>query len=469
MAHGTGAGDFASLRAEFALPESFPPQALAEADDVAGDLVPCPGVREDATDLPLVTVDPPGAKDLDQAMALTRRGRGFRVDYAIADLGAFVAPDGALDTEARRRGQTLYLPDGNVGLHPAIVAEHAASLLPGVVRPAVLWTLDLDADGEPVDVAVRRAWVRSVEQLDYDTVAESLRRGTPHPSVEALPDVGRRRRERAAGRGAVEPQIPESRVQAEPDGGWALVRRPQHDVEEWNAEISLLTGMVAAQMMIDARVGVLRTVPEAGDEAVEWLRRSAHALGVPWPESASVAEVLAGLDPVDPASLALHAGTVRLLRGAGYTAFDGRVPESIGHAGIGSPYAHVTAPIRRLVDRFTAEVCLAISADAPVPEWVRCTLPDLPRLMGASDERASRVERACLDQVGAWILAERVGTTFEGVVLRSGGSAAEVFVEDPPVLTRCADVTVPEGSTITVRLTEVDVANRRVRFEQAEC
>ncbi|WP_277680752.1 RNB domain-containing ribonuclease [Saccharomonospora azurea] len=469
-AHGPGVGDFASLRAEFALPESFPPQVLAEAEVVAGDLVPCPGPREDATDLPLVTVDPPGAKDLDQAMCLTRRGRrGYRIDYAIADLGAFVVPGGALDTEARRRGQTLYLPDGNVGLHPAILAEQAASLLPGVVRPAVLWTIDIDAGGEPVAVRVRRAWVRSQEQLDHDTVAVGLWRGTAHPSVAALPEVGRLRRERAAGRGAVEPQVPESRVRAEPEGGWALVRRPQHDVEEWNAEISLLTGMVAAQLMIDAGVGVLRTVPEAGDEAVDWLRRSARALGVPWPDSAGVSEVLAGLDPDDPASLALHAGTVRLLRGAGYTAFDGAVPESVGHAGIGSPYAHVTAPIRRLVDRFAIEVCLAVAADEPVPDWVHRTLPELPRLMGVSDTLASRVERACLDQVGAWVLAERVGTTFDGVVLRSGGfgAVAEVYVENPPVLARCADVTVPEGSTITVRLTEVDVVNRRVCFEQA--
>ncbi|EHR59768.1 exoribonuclease R [Saccharomonospora cyanea NA-134] len=469
MAHGQGAGDFASLRAEFALPESFPPQALAEAEVVAGDPLSCPGRRSDATDLPLVTVDPLGAKDLDQAVLLTRRGRrGFRVHYAIADVAAFVVPGGALDAEARRRGQTLYLPDGNVGLHPPMLAEQAASLLPGVVRPAVLWTLDVDAEGEPCAVRVRRAWVRSVEQLDHDSVAEALRAGTPHPSVAALPELGRLRRERAARRGALEPQVPEQRIRAEPEGGWALVRRLRHEVEEWNAELSLLTGMVAAKLMIEAGVGVLRTVPEAGDDAVDWLRRSARTLGVPWPDSAGVSEVLAELDPADPASLALHAATVRLLRGAGYTAFDGEVPESVGHGGIGSPYAHVTAPIRRLVDRFATEVCLAVTEGRDVPEWARRSLPELPRLMGLSDTRASRVERACLDQVGAWVLAERVGTTFDGVVLRFDATgSAEVFVRNPPVLVRCADVTVPEGSEITVRLTEVDVADRRMCFEQA--
>lgn len=469
VAHGQGAGDFASLRAEFALPESFPPEVLAEAEAAAGDLVPCPGSREDATDLPFVTIDPPGAKDLDQAVLLTRRPGGrFRVHYAIADVAAFVAPRGALDAEARRRGQTLYLPDGNVGLHPPMLAEQAASLLPGVVRPAVLWTLDIDSDGEPSTVRVRRAWVRSVERLDHDSVAEALRAGTPHPSIAALPELGRLRREHAARRGAVEPQVPEQRIRAEPEGGWALVRRPRHEVEEWNAELSLLTGMVAAELMIEAGIGVLRTVPEAPPDAVDWLRRSAHALGVSWPDSASVSEVLAELDPADPASLALHAGTVRLLRGAGYTAFDGEVPESVGHAGIGGPYAHVTAPIRRLVDRFATEVCLAVAEGRRVPEWVRRSLPELPRLMGWSDSRASRVERACLDQVGAWVLAERVGTTFDGVVLRfDAAGAAEVFVQNPPLLARCSGVTAPEGSEIAVRLTEVDVVGRRVCFEQA--
>ena len=126
--------------------------------------------RVDATELPLVTVDPVGAKDLDQAVLLARRGTGFRVQYAIADVAAFVRPGGALDAEVRRRGQTLYLPDGNVPLHPTLLSEGAASLLPDQVRAAVLWTIDLDSDGVANSAQVRRAWVRSVAQLDYEAV-----------------------------------------------------------------------------------------------------------------------------------------------------------------------------------------------------------------------------------------------------------------------------------------------------------
>lgn len=466
--HTPGAGDFTSLRAEFELPDSFPPEVLAEAETVAGDPADFAGGREDARHLPLVTVDPPGAKDLDQAVLIERRrAGGFRVHYAIADLAAFVPPGGAIDREARGRGQTLYLPDGNVPLHPPELSEGAASLLPGVERPAVLWTIDTDSSAEPTSVHVRRALVRSVERLDYEAVSSAFAEGRPHPSIEGLPELGRLRQELALRRGAVELRLPEQEIIAAADGGWILTLRPRHDVEEWNAEISLLTGMAAASIMLEARIGVLRTLPEADDGAIDWLRRSAGALGIEWPRGATVADLLSGLDPTRPSSLAMHAGTTRLLRGAGYTAFDGAAPRLATHAGIGGPYAHVTAPIRRLVDRFATEVCLAVTQGAPVPGWVRAALRELPELMGASDTRAARVERACLDQVEAWMLAEHVGSTFSAVVLRAEEIRAEVFVPDPPVLGRCSGTGFPDSGRISVRLTAVDVTKRRISFERA--
>lgn len=460
-------GDFARLRAEFELPESFGVDVLAEAEAAVMDPPEFTGEREDATELPFVTVDPPGAKDLDQAVVIERRRGGFRVHYAIADVAGFVRPGGPVDREARRRGQTLYLPDGNVPLHPPVLSEGAASLLPGEVRPAVLWTIDLDSGGEPVDVRVRRSWVRSTEQFDYETVQGAFQTGTPHPSIAALPELGTLRRALAARRGAVELQLPEQAIGGDAGGGWVLGVRPRNDVEAWNAELSLLTGMAAASLMIEGEIGVLRTVPHPDAESVGWLRRSAHALGIAWPDDLSVSELLAGLDPALPESMALYRCTTRLLRGAGYTAFEGELPEIFGHAGIGAPYAHVTAPIRRLVDRFTSEVCLAVSAGTPVPDWVRAALPALPTLMNASDNLAARVERACIDQVEAWMLRELIGGTFEAVVLRAEEARAEILVENPPVMGKCAGANLPEGERIAVRLTAVDVERRKVAFERA--
>ncbi|GAB2688825.1 RNB domain-containing ribonuclease [Saccharopolyspora gloriosae] len=461
-----GMCDFAAVRKDFSLPAEFPTAALTEVEQTVAQPV-FDGARVDATELPLVTVDPVGAKDLDQAVLLTRRGNGFRVEYAIADVAAYVRPGGVLDAEVRRRGQTLYLPDGNVPLHPTLLSEGAASLLPDQVRPAVLWTIDLDSDGLAVRTRVRRALVRSVAQLDYEGVQRALRAGLAHPSIALLPVIGRLRRAQALRRGAIELGLPEQQVEADESGGWRVALRPRLVVEEWNAEISLLTGMCAAEMMLEAGVGILRTVPDPEPPTVAALRRSAARLGVEWPEDLPPAEALAGIDPVRPEALAVHVAATRLLRGAGYTSFESAAPSKPRHAGIGAPYAHVTAPLRRLVDRYGAEVCLAVGEGRAVPAWVREALPALPSAMGSSDRVATQVERACLAQAQAWSLAGRVGSVFPATVLRTGSGDGEIFIPEPPVIARCSGDDLTEGQRIQVRLTRADPHRREVEFTKA--
>lgn len=461
--------DFSAVRTELNLPVEYPAVALSEVERTVAQPM-FDAARVDATHLPMVTVDPPGAKDLDQAVLIERRGgRGYRIHYAIADVAAFVPPGGALDSEVRRRGQTLYLPDGNVPLHPTLLSEGAASLLPEQKRPAVLWTLDLDRDGTPVRVDVRRAVVRSVAQLDYEGVQQSLDAGLAHPAVALLPEVGRLRREQAIHRGAIELEPPEQQVESDGAGGGRLALRPRLRLEAFNAEISLLTGMCAAEIMLAGGVGVLRTVPDPEPGTIAGLRRSAVGLGLEWPDQQTPAEFLSGLDPTQPEALALHVAATRLLRGAGYTAFDSGAPDKIRHAGIGAAYAHVTAPLRRLVDRYGAEICLAVHAGRDVPEWVYAALPQLPSAMGSSDRMAGQVERTCIAQAQAWALADRVGDEFTATVLRSGGDGetGEVFVPDPPVIARCDGNRLAEGQCVRVRLTEADPVRRDVAFEVA--
>jgi exoribonuclease R len=178
------------------------------------------------------------------------------------------------------------------------------------------------------------------------------------------------------------------------------------------------------------------------------------------------AELLASLDPGQPEALALFMDATRLLRGAAYTVFDGTPPELATHAGLGTSYAHVTAPLRRLVDRFGTEICLALCAGEPVPDWVRAALPELPKLMESSDALAGRVDKACLDQVEAWVLGDKIGAEFDAIVLRAETGAAEVFLADPPVIAKCAGDGLPEGGRIRVRLTQADAAARKVVFER---
>ena len=132
------------------------------------------------------------------------------------------------------------------------------------------------------------------------------------------------------------------------------------------------------------------------------------------------------------------------------------------------PYAHVTAPIRRLVDRFGSEVCLALAAGRPVPDWARAALPDLPELMAASDHRAGALERAVVDATEAWLLSGQEGRAFAAVVLDAGADKGTVLLEEPAVRATCAGAGLPVGERVTVRLELADPAQRRVRFVHAD-
>lgn len=450
------------------LPRGFPDEVEAAAAAAVDALN---GQRRDATDVPLVTVDPPGAMDLDQAVHLADRpDGGWVVHYAIADLAAFVPTGGPVDAEARRRGETLYLPDGRVPLHPTPLSEGAASLLPDQDRPAVLWTIGVDADGEPDTVTVERATVRSRSRHSYAEVQAALDAGTAPAPVAPLPAFGAARLARARRTGAIELGLPSQEVVQRPDGTWTIELRAPLPVETWNAQVSLLTGMAAARLMLDAGIGLLRTLPQPEDRTVRRLRKAAPGLDVSWPDGMPPGEVLAGLDATEPHHAAFLDLAAELLRGAGYTPFDGAAPtdDDAHHAGVGSPYAHVTAPIRRLGDRFATEVCLAVAAGQDVPAWVREALPALPDLLSESGRRARTVERTTVDHVEAWLLAGREGEVFDAAVVEHDPERdrSTVVVDDPAIRARC-DGKPPLGDRIEARLTTADVATRTVRFTPA--
>jgi exoribonuclease R len=453
--------DFAAIRAEFDVPEEFPADVVAEAERRSREsLLP----ELDATDLPLVTLDPVGSRDLDQAVHLAARDGGYRVSYAIADVGVFVALGSLLDREARRRGQTLYSPDKRTPVHPPVLSEGAASLLPDQLRPAVLWTIDLDADGEPARVELRRARVRSRAQLDYPSVQAQADAGSLPESLALLPEIGRLLEQRALERGGIELGTPQQEVVAASGGGWTLALRGDLPVEGWNAEISLLTGRCAAALMLDGGVGLLRTLPPARPEDVERLRLLAPALGVDWDAEAGPGAAIAGLDPSRPGHAAFLEEAATLLRGAAYTPFDGAPPEQPLHSGVAASYAHVTAPLRRLVDRFGTEVCLALCADREPAAELRAALPELPALMASSDRRTREVERAAVEAVEAWVLRGREGEIFSAVVVDADNGKGTVVLDDLAVRGRCEGAALTPGTRVRVRLEEADVPGRRIAF-----
>ncbi|MER5882512.1 RNB domain-containing ribonuclease [Streptomyces sp. NPDC001941] len=474
--HVTGAPEaplraaLAAVRAGLGVPESFPGAVLAEAE-AAAKAPRLPG--EDATDLPLFTIDPPTSVDLDQAMHLARRADGgYRVHYAIADVAAFVTPGGALDAEAHRRVQTLYFPDEKVPLHPTVLSEGAASLLPGQPAPALLWRIDLDAEGRRVATDVRRALVRSRAKLDYAGVQRAIDSGTAEEPVALLKDIGLLREALEVERGGISLNVPEQEI-VERGGSYSLEYRAPLPADGWNAQVSLLTGMAAADLMTAAGTGILRTLPTAPDGAVARLRRSARALGVDWPHHVPYAQVIRSLDPRDGRHAAFLQECTTLLRGAGYTVFtDGNVPAATVHAAVADEYAHCTAPLRRLVDRYAGELCVAAVAGQEPPAWVRDALDALPKEMAEGSRRANSVERECVDIVEAALLKDRIGEVFDAYVVdvkEREPTVGTVHLEEPAVVARVegGEARLPLGERLRVRLTQADPGTAKVRFAPA--
>jgi exoribonuclease R len=456
------------IQRDLAVSPDFPPEVEAAAAAAAHS----PRLPDlDRTDLPFVTIDPPTSMDLDQAMHLARNGDGYTVHYAIADLAAFITPGDPIDVEAHKRGESLYGADSRIPLHPKVLSEGAASLLPGEIRPALLWTVELDETGEVTSTHVERALVKSTAKLDYAGVQQQLDAGTAPAMLQLLAEIGRLRQQIEAKRGGVNLSLPDQEIEVAGEE-WRLAYRSQLPVEEWNAQMSLLTGFGAADLMVYARVGVLRTLPPPDPRDVQHLHRTARALGIDWPAEMLYPDFIRTLDPTDPRHAAMTVACTRLLRGSGYAAFDGELPALTEHAALASEYAHVTAPLRRLVDRYAGEVCVALCADRPVPDWVRQALTTLPEEMRASAHRSSSYEHAVVDLVEAGVLATRVGETFAGVIVdvdEKTGTHGSVTIREPAVE---ASVTgssaLPLGTDVTVTLATADVATRKVAFSWAD-
>jgi exoribonuclease R len=458
------------IREELDVPGAHGPEAVAEAVAAAREVLS--GLdgsgRRDARNIELVTIDPPGSRDLDQALHIGRLGSGWRVHYAIADVPAFVRPGGALAAEVQERGVTFYLPDARAPLHPPVIGEDAGSLVERQDRPAVLWTIDLASDGAVVGAELERAVVRSRAQLTYAEVQVEVDSGRAGESLALLAEVGRVRQEAEAARDGVSLDLPSQRVICEGDTYRLELEAPVAAMG-WNAQISLLTGMVAAEAMLEAGVGLLRTLPPPDDDVVRVVRRTAKALRVAWPEGMTYAGFLRGLDGGDPDHAALLALAARGLRGAGYLPLlPGEPPpgdsSATRHAAVAAPYAHVTAPLRRLCDRATIEVLLALYGGSPVPEPVLAELPDLPKAMASAGAREGGAARAAVDLVETLLLRPRVGETVDAAVVSSDDERSTVVLGQLAIQVAVDAPNLPLGETVQLRVDDADPTTRRVHL-----
>ncbi len=447
----------AAIRTEFDVPAQFPADVLAAAEQAARRSHPLP---RELTGLPFVTLDPEGATDLDQAFAFERADAGaILLHYAIADVASFVTDSDSVGREAWERGSTVYLPDGKAPLHPPVLSEGAASLLPGVDRPAIIFTLRVEQDGAaPLD-RIERAVVRSQAKLAYETVRVG---DLPAEFQEVTARLAAAERARGAAR--IDP--PEQEVQRTADGRFTLAFRPKYATEEANAQLSLAVNIAVAGLLRDARTGLFRVMPAPSQKQVQRLRITARALGVAWSPDETLAQLEKRLDPAQRNHASLMAAIRRAGGGASYAPFDPDTPP--WHNAVAAPYAHATAPLRRLADRHVGLTALALANGGKAEESIAAAFPELAKRMTDAEIRSARIDRAVIDLAEAVVLEGREGESFAATILESDERMARVQLETEPVVARVADLQGAPGDRVTLRLRRSSPATRQVDFEAME-
>lgn len=443
------------IRAQFRVPESFPPEVIAAARSAAERP---PSEHADRTDMPFVTLDPASSTDLDQAFAIETARADLLLHYAIADVAWFVADGDALDREAWVRGTTTYLPGGKAPLYPPVISQGAASLLPDGPRPAVVFTVRIAPDGAVKLEGAERAVIRSRAKLAYRTVRD-----------EDLPagfsELARRIEAAEDHRGAARVDPPQQEVEGADEGGsghYELRFRPRVLAEDRNAALSLATNLAVADALLEAGTGLFRVMARPDTRAETRLRHTARAFGLAWPEAMPLDQFERRLSASDPRDAAFMLAVRRAGQGASYAPYRaGTIP---WHAAVAATYAHATAPLRRLADRYVVRAALAVANGQTVPAEVAEAFERLPAVMAKADARDGQIERAVIDLAEAAVLSGREGEIFSAVVTDLGENGARIQLCEVPVVARVSAHGVLPGGAIKVRLDQADLQRRTLTF-----
>lgn len=442
----------AAIREQFRVPLDFPPDVEAEAQTTVGRSL---ADHVDRTGMPFVTLDPASSTDLDQAFVIARSGNDLILSYAIADIGSFVAPGGAIDRESWARGETLYLPDARAPLYPRVLSEGAASLLPDGPRPSIMFTIRVAPDGQVHLDGAERAMIRSRAKLGYATVREA-------DLPDAFFELSARIEAAETARGAARVDPPQQQVVERNGSSYQLGFRPMSAIEQANASLSLAANLAIADLLFQHGTGIFRVMAEPGQRAVSRLRHTAKALGVEWPSNHSLGERERTLNPNDRRDAAFMLAIRRAGEGARYAPYvPGQRPF---HSAMAATYVHGTAPLRRLADRYITEAAVAIVNGKPVPGWVTKAFTALPDVMNRADARANQIDGAVIELAEAVALEDRVGQSLEGRVVEIDDRGARVQLCGEPVLTRIPAQGLELGQPVQLKLTEDDPSRRLMRF-----
>jgi len=422
------------------IPQAFSPAALREAEDAKPASLKG---REDWRDVPLVTIDPPDAKDHDDAVhAVPDRDPnnkgGYVIHVAIADVAFYVRPGSALDRDALRRGNSVYFPDRVVPMLPERISNDLCSLVPGQSRGALAVRMVIGSDGRKRSHSFHRILMRSAAKLHYaqvqaaidgrsDDVTGPLLETILKPLYAAYAVIKRARDERDP----LDLDIPERKILLKADGTVDRVIVPERlDVHKLIEEFMILANVAAAEMLEKKTLPLIyRVHDEPTFEKVHALQEFLKTLDLPFAKSgvlrpALFNRVLAQVKGHDAESL-VNEVVLRSQAQAEYSA------ENYGHFGLNlRRYAHFTSPIRRYADLVVHRALirgLGLGEGALSENETVESLGEIAAEISVTERRAMKAERETADRLIAHFLADRIGATFQGRI--SGVTRAGLFVK----------------------------------------
>nr|WP_280960228.1 ribonuclease R [Ancylobacter aquaticus] len=421
------------------IPSVFRREALAEAE--AAKAATLAG-REDWRDLPLVTIDPPDAKDHDDAVHAAPdldpdNEGGFIVTVAIADVAAYVRPGSGLDREALARGNSVYFPDRVVPMLPERISNDLCSLRPLEDRPALAVRMVIGANGRKKRHVFHRIMMRSAAKLAYaqaqaaidgrlDDITGPLLEDVLRPLWAAYGVVKKARDIRAP----LDLDLPERKILLKPDGTVDKVIVPERlDAHRLIEEFMILANVAAAETLEEKHIPLIYRVHDQPSlEKMSGLRDFLQTLDIKLAKTDSIqpAQLNDILARVAGSELAPLVNQV-ILRSQAQAEY---ANENYGHFGLHlRRYAHFTSPIRRYADLIVHRAlvrALGLGRDGLPETMTPEQLAEIAARISASERRAMAAERETIDRLIAHHMAEQIGATFKARI--SGVTKAGLFV-----------------------------------------